>query len=394
MSEFKEVTEPLEKKCPRCGKSSANSSNPSGRCSACLKKLASNKKKPGHWQRAQTKADDALRRQKGKNGTAHKKTSGLGSRKSIVKQTQSAEKKTGEKLSPDRKNNGKGYAASNTRMVPEKLNRGRHHVDEKKLRNWKKKLKKSELDTASLYTLLKAKTQLNEELFELIKALGPDGIAQYIDLFDVAEPMAKSKFIKPKGFTAPKNPTFEPLTEKGHSTLGDKGNPGFYDYKQDMVAVDPNPSSGGTFKDTMHHEHQHRLLGHLAKQLDIKDHTGKGIDDHQAKTDAVANHLWDNAGISDDEHGAVKGMLYRMGRHHAIGDGNESIANVISFMNGGPEFRKQLSDSKFPTFHHKLSVDEMDPHIRSVFKKLQGAASKLKPGDQITTPPPKDEDEF
>lgn len=185
MSDIQEVTEPLEKKCPRCGGASANSSNPSGRCSACLKKLASNKKKPGHWQRAQTKADDALRRQKGKNGTAKKKTSGLGSRKSIVKQTQAAEKKTGEKLSPDRKNNGKGYAASNTRMVPEKLNRGRHHVDEKKLRNWKKKLKKSEIDTASLYTLLKAKCLDNPELLELLKAIGPEGLDQYIHLFDI-----------------------------------------------------------------------------------------------------------------------------------------------------------------------------------------------------------------
>ena len=181
---FTEVQEPLEKKCPRCGGASANKGNSSGRCSSCLKKLASNKKKPGHWQRAQTKADDALRRQKGKNGTASKKSSGLGSRKSIVKQTQSAEKKTGEKLSPDRKNNGKGYAASNTRMVPEKLNRGRHHVDEKKLRAWKKRLKKNDIDTASLYTLMKAKFQDDPEALELIKSLGPDGLEQYIDIFD------------------------------------------------------------------------------------------------------------------------------------------------------------------------------------------------------------------
>jgi hypothetical protein len=180
-----EVSEVLEKKCPRCGGSSANSSNPSGRCSACLKKLRTAKKTPGHWQRAQTKADDALRRQKGKNGTAHKKKSGLGSRKSIVKQTQSAEKKTGQKLSPDRKNNSKGYASSNTRMVPEKLNRGRHHVDEKKLRAWKKRLKKHDLDTASLYTLMKAKFQDNPEITELLKTVGPEGVAQYIDLFDI-----------------------------------------------------------------------------------------------------------------------------------------------------------------------------------------------------------------
>lgn len=185
MSDTQEVTEPLEKKCPRCGGASANKSNPSGRCSACLKKLAANKKKPGHWQRAQTKADDALRRQKGKNGTAKKKTSGLGSRRSIVKQMQSAEKKTGQKLSPDRKDNSKGYAASNTRAVPEKLNRGRHHVDPKKLRAWKKKLKKSEITTEELYTLMKAKYANDETITELLKSVGPEGLEQYIDLFDV-----------------------------------------------------------------------------------------------------------------------------------------------------------------------------------------------------------------
>ena len=138
--------EPLEKACPRCGKSSANSSNPSGRCSACLKKLKTAKKTPGHWQRAQTKADDALRRQNGDTPTSSHKSSGRGTRKSIVKQIQSAEKKTGEKLSPDRKNNDKGYAASNTRAVPEKLNRGRHTVDSKKLADWnkRKKMKKSD----------------------------------------------------------------------------------------------------------------------------------------------------------------------------------------------------------------------------------------------------------
>jgi hypothetical protein len=185
MSDIQVVNEPLEKKCPRCGGASANKGNASGRCSACLKKLASNKKKPGHWQRAQTKADDALRRQKGKNGTASKKSSGLGSRKSIVKQMQSAENKTGEKLSPDRKDNSKGYAASNTRAVPEKLNRGRHHVDPKKLRAWKKKLKKSEITPEELYTLMKAKYQDNTEVTELLKSIGPDGLDQYIELFDV-----------------------------------------------------------------------------------------------------------------------------------------------------------------------------------------------------------------
>lgn len=166
--------EELAKKCPRCGKASANKSNPQGRCRACLNKLKTAKKTPGHWQRAQTKADDALRRQKGKNGTAHKKSKGLGSRKSIVKQVESAERKTGQKLSPDRKNNGEGYAAKNTRMVPEKLNRGRHHVDKKKLAAWRKSLHKSELSADALFTLILAKAEEtgNTELIELlIKAI-------------------------------------------------------------------------------------------------------------------------------------------------------------------------------------------------------------------------------
>src|SRR5271157_5812736 len=107
LKKLENLIEELEKSCPRCGSASANSSNPAGRCRKHLNKLKHDKKTPGHWQRAQTKADDSLRRQAGKNGTAHKKTSGLGTRASIVAQTKSAEKKTGQKLSPDRKNNGK-----------------------------------------------------------------------------------------------------------------------------------------------------------------------------------------------------------------------------------------------------------------------------------------------
>jgi hypothetical protein len=184
-----DIIEPLEKKCPRCGAASADSSNPSGRCSACLKKLRTAKKTPGHWQRAQTKADDALRRQKGKNGTAHKKSKGLGTRASIVKQTQSAEKKTGQKLSPDRKNNSEGYAAKNTRMVPEKLNRGRHHVDGKKLRAWQKRLKKSETEYDEFYTYLLAKAEQSgdEQLLTLLHDMHYNDVARFIENEDCEE---------------------------------------------------------------------------------------------------------------------------------------------------------------------------------------------------------------
>jgi hypothetical protein len=181
MTDETKHTEELEKACPRCGGKSANSSNPAGRCSACLKKLKHAKKTPGHWQRAQTKADDALRRQKGDSPTAHKKSSGLGSRKSIVKKVKSAERSTGEKLSPDRKNNGQGYASSNVRMVPERLNHGRHTVDKKKLANWRKHLKKSGLDLDDFKALLIAKAlNSNQEILATILEKADSSLLKFL----------------------------------------------------------------------------------------------------------------------------------------------------------------------------------------------------------------------
>ena len=183
LDEWEELEE-LSKACPRCGGKSANSSNPSGRCRSCLNKLAANKKKPGHYLHNHKVADDALRRQDGKTKTASKKSKGRGSRKEIISKLKSAEKKAGQVLSPDRIKNDKGYASSNVRMVPKELNRGRHHVDEKKLKAWKKRLKKHDLNVDELYTLMKAKFQDNEEVMELLKSLSAEGLEQYIDLFD------------------------------------------------------------------------------------------------------------------------------------------------------------------------------------------------------------------
>jgi len=159
----------IKSKCVRCGKEVPNG-GPGARCSACLAKLKAAKKKPGSAQRAQTKADDALRRQDGKNGTASHKASGRGTRKEIVDKIQRAEKRTGQKLSPDRKDNGKGYSSKNTRAVPEKLNRGRHHVDTKKLTEWKKKLKKHNINLDNFLTLLLAQSYHTKEN-PLIKSL-------------------------------------------------------------------------------------------------------------------------------------------------------------------------------------------------------------------------------
>jgi hypothetical protein len=149
------MEEVLNKKCPRCGKASANPNNPAGRCRKHLNQLKRNKKTPGHWQRAQTKFDDAMRRQNGANGTANYKSKGRAtSRKKFVRNFQRAEKRVGQKLSPDRKNNSRGYESKNIRYVPEHLNRGRHSVDAKKLAAWKKRLKKTNLSPEDFATIL------------------------------------------------------------------------------------------------------------------------------------------------------------------------------------------------------------------------------------------------
>lgn len=165
------MQEILEKaKCVRCGKPNASGTK-GGRCSACLKKLKTAKKTPGTYQHEHKLADDALRRQNGKNGTASKKSKGRGTRKGIISKVRAAYKKYGKKttLSPDRKNNSEGYSSSNTRMVPKKLNRGRHHVDGKKLKAW---MKKSEIDADDFVALFLAKayetdTALGEALGSL-----------------------------------------------------------------------------------------------------------------------------------------------------------------------------------------------------------------------------------
>jgi hypothetical protein len=154
--------------CSRCGKPSGGKS----RCDSCLDKLARKRKTPGTKERAWQHADQALRREKGSSGTTtggHK--SGHGDRQEIQSKMQAAEKKTGSKLSLDRKDNERGYESSNTRPVPQKLNVGRHNVDGKKLASWKKSLKKSEVTAKEFFTLLllKADQQNDEVLFNLLQ---------------------------------------------------------------------------------------------------------------------------------------------------------------------------------------------------------------------------------
>jgi len=157
------VEELLKSKCVRCGNSVSGGSKGS-RCSECRAKLNRARQTPGHPERAQNKAQQAIRREKHGNGTATPKSKGKAkSNKELAAKMQRAEKKTGQKLSPDRKNNGEGYNSKNTRAVPEKLNRGRHKVDGKKLREWKKRLAKTGITEQELKVLLKAKLEENDK---------------------------------------------------------------------------------------------------------------------------------------------------------------------------------------------------------------------------------------
>ncbi len=143
-----------------------------------LGKLKSERKKPGAKERADQRILQAKRRERGgagtKTGNGHSgKMSGKHSTK--VAAYQSSEKKAGQKLSPDRKNNAKGYQSGNVRNVPQNLNRGRHNVDEKKLSKWKNKLKKSGLDEEQFMTLLHSK----------MLETGHTNLAEMVDVIDI-----------------------------------------------------------------------------------------------------------------------------------------------------------------------------------------------------------------
>ena len=149
-----------------------------------VSQLKSDRKKPGHKAAAQQKISQAQRRERGGKGTkAGQGRSGHASGHmnqstgDAVKRHMTAEKKAGERLVIDRKDNKKGYASSNTRTVPHKLGIGAHKVDGKKLSAWKKKKKslKKNLDEYGLSTdqfvsLLKSKAE-TDELINFIDSL-------------------------------------------------------------------------------------------------------------------------------------------------------------------------------------------------------------------------------
>ena len=96
-----------------------------------LSKLRRDRKTPGHKERGYQQVLQAKRRERGGSGTTAgqgRKGHASGHMKTktgtAVKRYASAEKKHGKKMSIDRKNNKKGYAAGNTRLISQKYNKG------------------------------------------------------------------------------------------------------------------------------------------------------------------------------------------------------------------------------------------------------------------------------
>jgi hypothetical protein len=139
-------------KCVRCGRDVKGGTKGS-RCPECLKKLNRNRKNPNRHEHFDKLASDALKRQRGQKSSKQKeKHSGLGTTQKIIKKMKEAYKKYGTSttLSPDRRDNSKGYSASNIRAIPKILNRGRHVADAEKVKKWKDKVKKNNIDLDDL----------------------------------------------------------------------------------------------------------------------------------------------------------------------------------------------------------------------------------------------------
>jgi hypothetical protein len=84
----------------------------------------------------------------------------------------------------DRKDNSKGYGEGNVRNVPQKLNRGRHNIDQKKLKAWKKRLKKSNIDEEDFITYMTARAlnKGDEKLANVVQVLSLKKILQTLSL--------------------------------------------------------------------------------------------------------------------------------------------------------------------------------------------------------------------
>jgi len=149
-----------------------------------VSQLKSDRKKSGHKAAAQQKVSQAKRRERGGKGTK----SGQGrsghasghmdqSTGDAVKRHMTAEKKAGERLVIDRKDNKKGYESKNTRTVPQKLGIGAHTVDAKKLAAWKNK-------KSSLKKSLEQYNISEDQFISLLKSKASDELEQFIKILE------------------------------------------------------------------------------------------------------------------------------------------------------------------------------------------------------------------
>lgn len=105
-----------------------------------LNKLKRERKTPGHKEAATQAVLQARRREKGKSGTTsgqngksgHSSGHDKSKTSTAVKNFQNAEKKSGQRLSLDRRNNDKGYESKNVRKVPISMNNGDEERKDKK----------------------------------------------------------------------------------------------------------------------------------------------------------------------------------------------------------------------------------------------------------------------
>ena len=113
-----------------------------------LNKLKSERKTPGSKERGYQQVLQGKRRERGGSGTTagqngksgHSSGHNKQDTGTAAKRFAASEKKAGRKLSQDRKDNNKGYTASNVRNVPQELNRGDENNKKKKaFLNGKKK---------------------------------------------------------------------------------------------------------------------------------------------------------------------------------------------------------------------------------------------------------------
>jgi hypothetical protein len=126
-----------------------------------LSKLRRERKTPGHKERGYQQVLQAKRREKGgagtKSGQKGRKGHASGHMKTrtgtAAKRYASAEKKHGKKMSMNRKNNNRGYASGNVKLISQKYNKGdekfSRKAPENRLKSKLKKLKKALIEISN-----------------------------------------------------------------------------------------------------------------------------------------------------------------------------------------------------------------------------------------------------